>query len=310
MENGVAPYRTASYSQVSKDDWGDRKQMTTILEQRNSPCPLKIVEVNSLGHFVRVVNASPHQDVDMSGYILWQLEGGHPVSMFRFPQNLILPAYQHVTVWASAPKVSHNPPTDLLWKGRVYFRSNPKCVTVLSRPNGQPVAFHKTEESPPLYTSVRKSVSQNQKIRRWPIENQHQYNYNPQSPAVLPRRHSISAKSYQDSRAPQNMCNSAKTIQQLSPSFRNSDTLAFSSAASRLLLTESVLPLIHAPLPPNSAQEPLCAFIRRLLMMLDWEDRLNADSPLVRLVAQKTARSRHGFKFLSQIPFTCDLLRV
>ncbi|XP_018411536.1 PREDICTED: lamin tail domain-containing protein 2 [Nanorana parkeri] len=188
MENGVAPCRTASYGQAIKDDWGDGRQVAraTIPELHNPPCPLKIAEVNSLGHFVRIVNSSPHQDVDISGYLLWQLEGGHAVSMYRFPQNLTLPAQQHVTVWASAPKVSHNPPTDLLWKGRVYFRSNPQCITVLSRPNGQPVASHKTEESPSLYTSVRQSVSQNQKTRRWPVVNQDQYNCNPLSSAVLP----------------------------------------------------------------------------------------------------------------------------
>ncbi|XP_073462170.1 lamin tail domain-containing protein 2 [Aquarana catesbeiana] len=278
MEIGVAPYRTASCSQVAKDDWVDRGPMAraTIPEHCNSPCPLKIAEVNSLGHFVRIVNSSPHQAVEISGYILWQLEGGHAVSMYRFPQNLILPAHQHVTVWASAPKVSHNPPTDLLWKGRVYFRSNPQCITVLSRPNGQPVASHQTEESP-MYTSVRKSASQNQKIRRWPVLDQHQYSCNLPSPAILPRRHSVSAMPYLDSRAPQNMSNPANAVQQLSPAFRN-------------------------PALTNSRPASMC---------VTWHpSRLNTDSPLVRLVAQKTARSRRGFKFLSHIPFTFDVLRV
>ncbi|XP_072277750.1 lamin tail domain-containing protein 2 [Pyxicephalus adspersus] len=263
---------------VIKDDLQDRRLMgrATILEPFNSLCPLKIAEVNSLGHFVRIGNSS-HQDIDISGFILWQLEGGHAVSMYRFPQNLILPAHQHVTVWASATKVSHNPPTDLLWKGCVYFRSHPQCITVLSRPNGQPVASHKTEESPSMYTRVRQSVSQNQTIRRWPVVDQHQHNCNPQSPTVPSRRYSISAMSYLDSRALHSLSYTTNSVQRLSPTSRN-----------------SAIPN-HSPAP----------------MFVSWHpSRLNTDSPLVRLMAQKTARSRRGFNFLSHIPFTFDLLRV
>ncbi|CAI9563179.1 unnamed protein product, partial [Staurois parvus] len=102
-----------------------------------------------------------------------------------------------------------------------YFRSNPQCITVLSRPNGQPVVSHKTEESPSLYNKVRQNVSQNQKIRSWPVADQHQYSRNSLSPVILPRRHSISAMTYMDSRAPQNMSNPANAVQQISSSFRN-----------------------------------------------------------------------------------------
>ncbi|XP_068117768.1 lamin tail domain-containing protein 1-like [Hyperolius riggenbachi] len=267
-----------------KDDWGDKGPMAedTTQEKYSSPCPLKIAEVNPLGSFIRLVNSSLHENVDISGYILWQLEGGHPVSMYRFPQGLTIPACQQVTVWASAAKVSHNPPTDLLWKGRVYFRSNMDCITVLSRPNGQPVASYKTVEPRSLHTTVRTSVSQNQKSRRWPVvDQQHQNNSSsPSTPAaLLPRRHSISATACQSGRAPWRMSQShpVNTAQHISPIF-NHTGLASSG-----------------PSPPCVTWHP---------------QRLNTSSPLVKLVAQKSARSRHGFNFLSYIPFTFDLLRV
>uniref|UniRef100_A0A8C5MZW1 LTD domain-containing protein n=1 Tax=Leptobrachium leishanense TaxID=445787 RepID=A0A8C5MZW1_9ANUR len=124
----------------------------------SAPCPLKIVEVNGLGHFIRIFNSS-HLRVDLSGYILWQLEGNYPVTMYRFPQNIILPASQHITVWSSATKISHNPPTDLVWKGRIYFRSDKHCVTVLSRPSGQPVAFYTAYDLPPPCTPKSQRAS-------------------------------------------------------------------------------------------------------------------------------------------------------
>ncbi|KAM9301754.1 lamin tail domain-containing protein 2 [Gastrophryne carolinensis] len=180
-----------------------------------SPCPLEIAEVNPSGLFIRIVNVSQHQAVDISGFILWQLEGGHPVTMYRFPHNLILPGAQRVTVWASAAKVSHNPPTDLSWKGRVYFRSSSQCITVLARPNGQ------------VWCKDRDSL--------------------------IPLHHGWTT--------------------------------------GRLFPTHLTL---HSNSPPS----------------LEAQSRLNTSSPLVRLVAQKSARSRHGFKFLSYVPFTFDLQRV
>ncbi|CAH2325321.1 Hypothetical predicted protein [Pelobates cultripes] len=77
------------------------KSDVVTVEQETSkfaPCPLKIIEVNALGHFIRIFNSSHHNLVDLSGYILWQLEGNYPVTMYRFPQNIFLPALRHITV--------------------------------------------------------------------------------------------------------------------------------------------------------------------------------------------------------------------
>ncbi|XP_075043569.1 lamin tail domain-containing protein 2 [Mixophyes fleayi] len=280
-ENGLAPYRIAHYSQVTANTRGRGTQagqaaQQAVQEGNSSLCPLKIVEVNSLGYFIRILNTSPHQDIDIGGYILRQLEGEHAISMYRFPQNLLISALQHITVWASAAKISHNPPTDLVWKGRLYFRSSPKCITVLSRPNNQPVASYKTEDSPYLYTAARPSVYQNQKLTSQLMTEQNQSNSNSPSPA-LPRTCGVSAMPYRHSSITQSM-SYVPGIGQQSP---------LTSRNSGLICTDS---------PPASVTwRPL---------------RLNINSPLVRLVVQKTARSKHGFNYLSHIPFTFDLLKV
>ncbi|XP_059577317.1 lamin tail domain-containing protein 2 [Alligator mississippiensis] len=59
---------------------------------------LKIISVDPKGRFIRILNSSSDQDVDMSGYILQQWIGGFPVSIYRFPTNTVLPARHHITV--------------------------------------------------------------------------------------------------------------------------------------------------------------------------------------------------------------------
>ncbi|XP_041445928.1 lamin tail domain-containing protein 1-like [Xenopus laevis] len=229
-----------------------------------SPCPLKIVEVNDFGHFVRIWNSSPSCHVDLSGYIIWQLEGNHPVSIYRFPQNSFLPACQHVTVWASASKVSHNPPTDLVWKGRLYFRTNPQCITVLSRPSGQPVASYRTSPSLPAWIPDKSEESVQEEETRNHLEEE-------------------ATKANQTPRSRYSSANSSG-----------------SCSASQALFSRT-----GSPVTPRitSGQTRSPTFVS------SYPSRLNKNSPFVKLLAQTSARSKHGFKFLSHVPFTCDLLR-
>ncbi|XP_053304699.1 lamin tail domain-containing protein 2 [Spea bombifrons] len=203
----------------------------------------------------------------MSGFILWQLEGNYPVSIYRFPFNVFLPAQQHITVWASAAKVSHNPPTDLVWKGRVYFRSNPQCVTVLSRPNGQPVAS---------YTAVEIFS---------PSTANNRYTATCQSPIPL-----YDTK-VSETAPPRTQCMS--TILDLS---------------CKRLPTVPYHPGVKQRSPPTPRTPPGWTHLRsRSTFVTCYPSRLNTNSPFVRLVAQTSVRSKHGFKFLSHVPFTCDL---
>ncbi|XP_055509549.1 lamin-B2-like [Leucoraja erinacea] len=46
---------------------------------------MKIVEVSTNGHFVRILNISPNAEEDIGNYVLQQNIGGQPVAMYRFP---------------------------------------------------------------------------------------------------------------------------------------------------------------------------------------------------------------------------------
>ncbi|XP_040269075.1 lamin tail domain-containing protein 2-like [Bufo bufo] len=242
----------------------------------SSSGPLKIDEVNSLGHFIRIMNTSTDQDIDLSGYVLLQLERGQVVSMYRFPHNMLLASLQHITIWASGAKASQNPPTDLVWKGRVFFRSNPQCITILVRPNGQPVAFLKNKESSSRPETASPSLCKHQKAIRRPVMEQTKVYSTPPT------------------------------------------TLARTCGGPEVRMSHSILPYSTLNQTPSNIPKFYSAFRNSGLahsephpVSVTWQpQRLNTNSPLIRLIVQKTARSKHGFNFLSHIPFTSDLLKV
>ncbi|XP_069824383.1 lamin tail domain-containing protein 2 [Dendropsophus ebraccatus] len=249
-------------------------QPPSDLHTRNSSSgPLKIVEVNPLGHFIRIMNTSTEQDIDIGGYLLLQRDGGQVVSMYRFPHNLLLPSLQHITIWASGAKASQNLPTDLVWKGRVYFRSDPQCITVLTRPNGQPVAFFKNKESSSWPEIARPNLCKIQRSIRRPVMEQNKVYSTPLTATTLTRT-----------------CGATEV--------RMSQNLLPYSTYIRPKVYSAVrnLGLAHSePRPVSVTWQP---------------QRVNTNSPLIRLLVQKTARSKHGFIFLSHIPFTFDLVKV
>ncbi|KAG8438559.1 hypothetical protein GDO86_004938, partial [Hymenochirus boettgeri] len=103
---------------------------------------LAISEVDPDGNFVRIVNESPDHEEDLGRFILQQNISGHPMSLYRFPPKTRLMAVSAVTVWATAANVSHQPPHNLLWKEMDKFLAEPRCTTVLCKPNGQAIAWY------------------------------------------------------------------------------------------------------------------------------------------------------------------------
>ncbi|XP_077148786.1 lamin tail domain-containing protein 2 isoform X1 [Ranitomeya variabilis] len=278
-EHGSALFRIAHDKQVTRKKRTGRgcqprpTSHEAIEEMCSSSGPLKIAEVNSLGHFIRIRNTSPDQDIDISGYLVLQLEGGQVVSVYRFPHNLLLASRQHITIWASGAKVSQNLPTDLVWKGRVYFRSNEKCITVLTRPNGQPVASLRNKESPSRPETARPSLCKHQKAIRRPVMEQSKV-YSTTLPTTALNR-TCGSPDY----------GMIQNIAPYSTSIRPKLYLAFRNSG----LAPSM------PHPVSVTWQP---------------ERFNRNNALIRLLVQNTARSKHGFDFLSHIPFTFDLLKI
>ncbi|XP_038666917.1 uncharacterized protein LOC119973257 isoform X3 [Scyliorhinus canicula] len=102
---------------------------------------MKIIEVATNGHFVRLLNISLDTEEDIGSYALQQNIDGHPVTVYRFPPRTRVNAGSGVTVWAAASKVPHNPPKDFLLKESNKFGTGPECTTILCKPNGQAVAW-------------------------------------------------------------------------------------------------------------------------------------------------------------------------
>ncbi|XP_053111193.1 lamin tail domain-containing protein 1 isoform X2 [Hemicordylus capensis] len=102
---------------------------------------LKIIEVHSDGHYVKILNSSPDKEEGIGDYTLQQNLNGHPVAIFRFPPKIRMKATAAITVWAACSKMPHKPP-DYLWKELEKFKSGPECTTILCNPGGQAVAWY------------------------------------------------------------------------------------------------------------------------------------------------------------------------
>lgn len=58
--------------------------------------------------FVRILNQSPEETVDLGGFVLQQLVLDFPVCMYRFPPNTLLAPRHHITVRPS-PRTPRGP---------------------------------------------------------------------------------------------------------------------------------------------------------------------------------------------------------
>ncbi|XP_030396925.1 lamin tail domain-containing protein 1 isoform X4 [Gopherus evgoodei] len=61
---------------------------------------LKIAEVHSGGHFVKILNCSPDKEEGIGEYTLQQNVNGHPVTVFKFPPRIRMKANSTVTAVA------------------------------------------------------------------------------------------------------------------------------------------------------------------------------------------------------------------
>ncbi|XP_042325565.1 lamin tail domain-containing protein 1 [Sceloporus undulatus] len=103
---------------------------------------LKIVEVHSCGHYVKILNTSQDKEEGIGDHTLQQNLNGHPVAVYKFPPKIRMKANSSITVWAVCSKMTHRPPTDYLWKDMDKFNPGPECTTILCGPTGQAVAWY------------------------------------------------------------------------------------------------------------------------------------------------------------------------
>ncbi|XP_048217075.1 lamin tail domain-containing protein 2 isoform X2 [Perognathus longimembris pacificus] len=98
---------------------------------------LKIAAVNCREKFVRILNQSLEETVDLGGFLLQQLVQNFPVCMFRFPPGTLLAPRHHITVWGERTRCTKKQPAVSLGQEPFHFHSSQACVTLLLNAEGQ-----------------------------------------------------------------------------------------------------------------------------------------------------------------------------
>ncbi|XP_017898515.1 PREDICTED: lamin tail domain-containing protein 2 isoform X3 [Capra hircus] len=127
-----------------------------------SPSPtgscLKIMAVSRRQRFVRILNQSLEETVDLGGFVLQQLVLDFPVCLYRFPPSTLLAPRHHVTVWGEGPCSTRRQQPSSLGQEPVRFYSSRSCVTLLLNPQGEVLSEH---QSPHCVTPVSRIFADN-----------------------------------------------------------------------------------------------------------------------------------------------------
>ncbi|XP_073908090.1 LOW QUALITY PROTEIN: lamin tail domain-containing protein 2 [Castor canadensis] len=132
-------------------------------------CCLKIAAVNRREKFIRILNQSSEQTVDLGGFVLQQVVRSFPVCMYRFPPSTLLPPGHHITVWGegtSSTKKQRRPVS--LRQDPFHIHFSQGCVTLLLNPEGQVLSEY---QSPHRVTPASKTYADNTdwSIDRFPL---------------------------------------------------------------------------------------------------------------------------------------------
>ncbi|XP_040111168.1 lamin tail domain-containing protein 2 [Oryx dammah] len=127
-----------------------------------SPSPtgscLKIMAVSRRQRFVRILNQSLEETVDLGGFVLQQLALDFPVCLYRFPPSTLLAPRHHITVWGEGPCSTRRQQPSSLGQEPVHFYSSRSCVTLLLNPQGEVLSEH---QSPHCVTPVSRIFADN-----------------------------------------------------------------------------------------------------------------------------------------------------
>ncbi|XP_026541590.1 lamin [Notechis scutatus] len=91
----------------------------------------------------RLLFLCPPQDQSLGNWQIKRQNGEDAPISYRFPPKFTLKANQLVTIWAAGAGVSHNPPTDMVWKNQSSWGSGDSLRTALLTSTGEEVAMRK-----------------------------------------------------------------------------------------------------------------------------------------------------------------------
>ncbi|XP_040139813.2 lamin tail domain-containing protein 2 isoform X5 [Ictidomys tridecemlineatus] len=288
---------------------------------RPSPtgCCLKIVAVSPQEKFVRVLNESPEETVDLDGFLLQQLERGFPVCLYRFPPGTLLAPQHHITVWGQGTSSTKKQPPLSLGQDAGLFHPSLGCLTLLLNPEGQVLSEHQT---PHRVTSGSRIFTDNTdwSIDRFPLSKARP-GPDTSGPRSRPRP---PGKSRVRETGARRRRPGLWPHTPLPPRMR--DILPLLSTCRPFHLPEvptrpedshsETLELLPPIIPEAGLCPQDCPTRKECKVRLSGPDapqvcRKNVDRscPMVTLSVQSTAESRYGFRFLSCPPITVDTCR-
>ncbi|XP_004403876.1 PREDICTED: lamin tail domain-containing protein 2 [Odobenus rosmarus divergens] len=259
---------------------------------------LKIVAVNGRERFVRVLNQSLEETVDLGGLMLQQHLHDFPVCMYRFPLGTLLAPRHHVTVWGEGPRSTKKQLPSSLGQEPVHFHSSRGYVTLLLNPKGEVLSKH---QAPHCVSPTSRIFADNTdlSIDRFLLsEAGHGADTCEQKPGP---QHSHAGR-VREARARRRRPRTRVLFPPLSTSkiFRPREVPAQSEAA------ETLAPEL---LPAIPAEAGLCledCQARKEHRVRVCRKRVDRSCPMVALSVQSTAESRYGFRFLPCPPVTSD----
>ncbi|XP_047372775.1 lamin tail domain-containing protein 2 isoform X1 [Sciurus carolinensis] len=260
-------------------------------------CCLKIATVSRREKFIRVLNQSLEQTVDLTGFVLQQLAGDFPVCLYRFPPGTLLAPQHHITVWGEGPRRTTKQPPLSLGQDAFQFHCSLGRTTLLLNPEGQVLSEHQT---PHRVTSGSRIFTDN---TDWSID---------RFPLSKSQPSADTSESQRRPRPPRKGRVRNTRARRQRPGMR--DILP-------LLRTCQPFHLPEVPVRPENTQaktlELLPAIPEAGLCPEDGPTRkehkvqvcrknVDRSCPMVTLSVQSTAESRYGFRFLSCPPITVD----
>ncbi|ERE79700.1 Intermediate filament containing protein [Cricetulus griseus] len=286
-------------------------------------CCLKIAAVSYRERFIRILNQSQAETVDLGGFVLRQFVKDFPVCMYRFPPGTLLAPQHHITVWGEgASRTKKHLPVSS-GQDPFHFQSSRGCVTMLVNPHGQVLSEH---QAAPCVTLGSKIFTDNTdwSIDRFPLPESEpnadhgEERHRPSSPHKGRVQYARAMRKKPGPGVHQQRTSGLRTSGSLRPT-ETRDILPLLSTRKLLHLgevpaqqegmkteTSELLPAIPE-CPSRVCLEDSQGRQERKVQVC--RKSVDLSCPMVALSVQNSAESRYGFRFLCYPPITEELFR-
>ncbi|XP_036621230.1 lamin tail domain-containing protein 2 [Trichosurus vulpecula] len=309
---GIGLARQGSLSS-SLQDQGGRKALDSSL---------KIVKVDKHGKFIRVLNESLEESVDISDFILKQLIHHFPVCIYRFPKDTLLGPQHHITVWGEGVSLARKRVPQTLQRELIHFYTNPGCVTLLLNPKGQVMSEYQAQH---YVTEASRSFADHMdvSIDCYPLLEAER-----EKPQEAPGLGSKSCRRHFQTRKktklpgpplgleghpgphrgrPLNPIPSINVSKSFSQQEAKEAVAYRESLHGAMVQLPSIPELVQLPDIGKKMQEKCIPRANQFLPPRICRKFIDMDCPMVALSVQKTSESRFGLKHLSYPPITKEL---